>query len=104
MSGILPEWLEPWLGVEAASPGEGTLWTLENTWSIPPWATLLLVMFLAGWVAYFYAREGSRAGRASRTFLAALRLVVMAITVFMIAEFTLSLRRTGLPTVAILID
>ena len=30
MNGILPNWLEKWLGVEAASSGEGTTWALEN--------------------------------------------------------------------------
>jgi hypothetical protein len=104
MSGILPNWLERWLGVEAASPGEGTLWTLENTWGWAPWATVLLIMFAVGWVVYFYAREGTSAGRLARGVLVTLRLALIAIVVFMIAEFTLSLRRTGLPTVAILVD
>ena len=66
MSGILPNWLERWLGVEAASPGEGTLWSLENTWSWAPWVTLLFAVFAVGWVVYFYAREGATAGRAGQ--------------------------------------
>ena len=41
MNGIVPNWLEKWLGVEAVSPGEGTTWSLENSWSWAPWATLL---------------------------------------------------------------
>lgn len=104
MSGILPEWLARWLGVDAAGPGEGTVWSLENTWSWAPWATLVLAMFAVGWVTYFYAREGTAAGRITRAVLVALRLGLVAIIVFMIAEFTLSLRRTGLPTVAVLVD
>jgi hypothetical protein len=104
MNGIVPNWLEKWLGIEAASPGEGTTWSLENTWSWAPWATLLLAMFAVGWVVYFYARESSTAGRIVKSLLVMLRLALVAIVVFMIAEFTLSLRRTGLPTVAIVID
>jgi hypothetical protein len=104
MSGTLPEWLERWLGVEAAGPGQGTTWTLENTWSWAPWATLLFAMFAVAWVAFFYVREGSAASRAARVFLGLLRLSLLAIVVFMIAEFTLSLRRTGLPTIAVLVD
>jgi hypothetical protein len=104
MNGTLPEWLARGLGVDAAGPGEGTVWSLENTWSWAPWATLVLVMFAAGWVTYFYAREGTAAGRLLRGLLVALRLGLVAIVLFMIAEFTLSLRRTGLPTVAVLVD
>ncbi len=104
MSGTLPDWLERWLGVNAASPGEGTVWTLENTWSWAPWITLLLAMFAVAWVVFIYARESTSTGRAMRALLVALRLALLAIVVFMIAEFTLSLRRTGLPTVAVLVD
>jgi hypothetical protein len=104
MSGILPNWLEQWLGVEAASPGEGTLWSLDNTWSWAPWITLLWAMFAVGWVVYFYAREGTAAGRLVKASLVAIRLGLMVIVLFMIAEFSLSLRRTGLPTIAIVVD
>ncbi len=46
MSGILPAWLEQWLGVAPASPGEGTVWSLENTWNWAPWVTLLFLLFV----------------------------------------------------------
>jgi hypothetical protein len=104
MSGILPNWLEKWLGVEAVSPGEGTTWSLENTWAWAPWVTLLLAISIVAWVVYFYARESTAAGRVAKAVLVAFRLAAMAIVVFMIAEFTVSLRRTGLPTVAIVVD
>ncbi len=104
MSGTLPDWLERWLGVDAASPGEGTAWTLENTWSWAPWATLLFVLLAVAWVTFIYARESTSTGRAVRALLIAIRLALVAIVVFMLAEFTLSLRRTGLPTVAVLVD
>jgi uncharacterized membrane protein len=101
MSGILPNWLEKWLGVEGAGPGEGTLWSLDNTWSWAPWVTLLSAMLAVGWVVFFYAREGTAAGRLAKASLVAIRLGLIAIVIFMIAEFSLSLRRTGLPTIAI---
>ena len=104
MSGILPNWLEKWLGVEGAGPGEGTLWSLDNTWSWAPWVTLLWAMLAVGWVVFFYAREGTAAGRLAKALLVAIRLVLIAIVIFMIAEFSLSLRRTGLPTIAIVVD
>ena len=73
MNGILPKWLERWLGVEPVSPGEGTVWSLENTWSWAPWATLLLVLFAVGWVLFFYARESTTAGRMTKALLGTLR-------------------------------
>jgi hypothetical protein len=104
MSGTLPTWLESWLGIEAAGPGQGTVWSLENTWSWAPWLTLLGAVCIVGWVVFFYSREKTSAGRLARAALVMLRLAVIAIVVFMIAEFSLSLRRTGLPSVAILVD
>lgn len=104
MSGILPESIARWLGVAAAGPGEGTIWSLDNTWSWAPWATLCFALAAVAWFVFFYAREGTAASRAMRGLLVAIRLALVAIVVFMIAEFTLSLRRTGLPTVAVLVD
>lgn len=104
MSGTLPNWLERWLGVEAAGSGEGTVWSLESSWGWAPWITLLAAAFIAAWVVYFYARETPSAGRASKIALAGIRLAILLIIGLMIAELMLSLRRTGLPTVAVLVD
>jgi hypothetical protein len=104
MSGILPNWIERWLGVEPGSPGQGTEWVLEYTWPLPPWLTLLAVAAAVALVALAYSREATTAGRALRTTLMALRLAVLTMVVFMVAEVTLSLRRTGLPSVAVLLD
>ncbi|MEX2112711.1 MAG: VWA domain-containing protein [Pirellulales bacterium] len=104
MSGILPNWLEQWMGVSPASPGEGTVWSLENTWSWAPWVTLLFLLFVVGWVVFFYSRESTTAGRLLRSLLVTMRLALIGIVLLMIAEITLSLRRTGLPTVAVVVD
>ncbi|HTM55610.1 MAG TPA: VWA domain-containing protein [Pirellulales bacterium] len=102
MSGIVPIWLEKLLGIEPAGPGEGTLWSLENTWSWAPWFTLLFAIGAIGWVFYSYTSQGS--GKRARGVLVTLRLAAILLVMLMLAEFTLSLRRTGLPTVAILVD
>ncbi len=104
MNGILPAWLEQWLGVSPASPGEGTVWSLENTWNWAPWATLLFLLFVIGWVVFFYSRETTTAGRLVKTLLITMRLALIGVVLLMIAEITLSLRRTGLPTVAVVLD
>ncbi len=104
MSGTVPDWLERWLGIDAASPGEGTLWSLENTWRWAPWVTLLAAIVVVTCVAYVYAREGTAAGRALKALLIGMRLALIVLVALMIAEFRLSLRRTGLPTVAVVVD
>src|SRR5688500_5774993 len=101
MSHTLPDWLQRWLGLPAAGSGEGTVWTLENSW---PWASWITLLFAAGAVAlitYLYARESTSARRAYKVLLAGVRLSLIALVALMIAELTLSLRRTGLPTVAV---
>ncbi len=92
------------MGVSPASPGEGTVWSLENTWNWAPWVTLLFLLFVVGWVVFFYSRESTTAGRVVRSLLVTMRLGLIGIVLLMIAEITLSLRRTGLPTVAVVVD
>ena len=89
---------------------------LETAWLLPPWATLLLVLITVAFVAAIYRRDG-RSGKGDssifagmkirtvpRTLLAALRLGAIAIVLLMIAQVTLSLKRTGLPYVAVILD
>jgi hypothetical protein len=104
MNGALPRWLEDWLGVPAAGVGEGTSWALDSTWSWAPWITLSLALAAAGWVLFWYAREVSTAGRAYRLLLALLRLTLVGLLLFMLAGYVLSMHRTGLPYVVVLVD
>ncbi len=104
MHGTLPQWLERWLEIPAAGTGEGTAWTLDDRWTWAPWATLVFVSLAAAWVLFWYAREISAAGRAFRLLLAALRLTLVGLLLFMLAEFVLSLNRTGLPYLVVLLD
>lgn len=104
MNEPLPNLIERWLGIEPAAAGEGTAWTLENSWSWAPWLTLLFVMGSIAFVAWIYLHEGGEAGRWFRTLLATIRLSLIGIVLFMIAQFVLSLERTGLPYVVVVVD
>ena len=103
MTTTVPHWLERLLGINAES-GEGTAWGIEQTWGWPPWATLLFVVFAIFFVVVIYRREGPRRQRPYRMILAAMRLGAVAIVLLMIAQVSLSLKRTGLPYAAVLID
>src|SRR5487761_600701 len=104
MNGTLPQWLERWLDIPAAGSGEGTAWTLDDRWTWAPWATLVFVALAAAWVLFWYAREVATAGRVFRLLLATVRLTLVGLLLFMLAEFVLSLNRTGLPYVVVLLD
>ncbi len=103
MSNQLPHWIERLLGIET-SPGEGAGWSLEHTWNWPSWLTLLLVLFAAIFVVVNYARDNPESSKRFRMLLAANRIVLVAIVLFMLAQFVLLLHLTGLPFVAVVVD
>lgn len=104
MTGSLPHWLEQILGVDTTAAGEGTAWGLDHSWAWPSW---LLLLFIAGSVLLIgtlYWLESGSAGRTARLLLAGLRLSAIGLLLLMIAEWVLTLHRTGLPFVVVLVD
>jgi uncharacterized membrane protein len=104
MNHALPEWIERWLGIPPAGSGEGTLWSLEFSWPWTPWLTVLFVAGTAALVGGLYLRETRGKGRLLPGFLIAARLSLVALLMVMIAQVVLALKRTGLPTVALIVD
>jgi len=104
MKGTLPAWLERMLAADAAESGEGTIWKLDYQWPLLPWVTLLAALTVIGLVTFFYLREAGSARRALRIVLIGMRLSLFGILCFMLAQFALSLERTGLPYLVIAID
>jgi hypothetical protein len=104
MNAPLPNLVERMLGVEPAGAGEGTAWSLEYTWSWAPWLTLLFVIAAVAYVAWIYVHEGGEAGRWLKALLAGVRLSLIFLVLFMIAQVVLSLERTGLPYVVVVVD
>ncbi len=99
----VPNWLERLLGIPAEA-GEGTVWNLEYAWPWPPWVTLLFAAVAVIFVVGLYLHESRTAGRVYRLSLATVRLTILGLIALMIAQMTLSLKRTGLPYVAVLLD
>ena len=104
MRGTLPTWLEPLLGLDAAESGEGTIWKLSYHWPWPAWLTLLAALAACSFIATMYFREAGAAGRGMRILLVAMRLCVVGLLAFMIAQVALSLERTGLPYLVFAVD
>ena len=103
MTNTLPVWIERALGLEAA-PGEGTAWHLDHTWGWPPWVGLLFGAVAVVFVVFSYLRENPQSARWFRMLLASIRLCLVGILLIMLAQFVLSLSKTGLPYVAVLVD
>ncbi|MEX2122149.1 MAG: hypothetical protein WD847_21395 [Pirellulales bacterium] len=104
MTGTVPNWLERWLGVPEAGSGEGTAWALDHGWDFAPWATLLVGAAAVAWIIACYLREIGTAGKGYRAALTGIRLALVGIVLFMVAGFVVSLHRTGLPYVVVIVD
>lgn len=103
MSGFLPVWIQRLLGMES-SVGDAAVWSLDYSWPWPPWLSILMVAAIGGYVLGMYRRERASVSSRRRAGLAALRLAAMGVLLVMAARLTLSIERTGLPNLAILVD
>src|SRR4051795_1305927 len=91
------------LGVEPARAGEAIApqMRFEQPWS--QGVTLLVVLGCAGLIIWLYRREG-QLSLPTRMTLAALRIALVLLTVFMLSEAVLSVERTGLPYFVVMVD
>ena len=93
-----------YLGLRAPRPGEGTAWRFDWRWPAPQWLILISAVLVAIFVFGIYRREGESLRWRSRSILIGLRLAVFALILGMLTELSLSIERTGLPIVAVLVD
>jgi uncharacterized membrane protein len=84
--------------------GPGSEVTRSHSWPWAPSVTLLLLAAAAALVIYLYARERGTAGRVFKSLLAALRIALIALVVFMMYGWMLNRHRTDLPDLLLLID
>jgi len=82
----------------------GTEITRSHAWPWGPSGTLVLVVAAAAWVMYVYTRERGRAGSLLKTTLAALRIALIVLVVFLMYGWMLHRHRTDLPDLVLLID
>jgi hypothetical protein len=104
MSPSLPTWLQHSLGIETAGGGDDLAWGVQHSWPWPAWLSLLLVAAIIAFVAYVYSREAGSAHKLVRVVLAGLRLGCIGIVLWMLAAWTLTIVRTGPPTLLVMID
>jgi hypothetical protein len=104
MTRRIPQWLADWLDIAPGGVADGATWQVDSAWSWPPWATLLLAVAALLFIAILYARESSSAGRAYRVLLTTLRCGAISLVLIMLAQWALSVRLTGPPAIALIID
>lgn len=100
----LRQLFERLLGVAPSEPGQGTQWRLEHSFPWPPWVLLLFLLAAVVTVVVVYQRDAGGATRRMRLLLVGLRLAAIACLLFFLSEAVLSIERTGLPYVCVLLD
>lgn len=97
----IAEWV---LGIPEADPGQGTAWRYVHNFPWPSWALLLFSIAATAYVVAVYRRDAAHLSRTARVFLASLRIAALALALFMLSEAMLSIERTGLPFVVVMLD
>jgi len=104
----LKQLAETYLGVAPTLPGEGTAWNFTNhfPWldQFPPWGLVLAAAMLCGYVVWIYLRDAKSVPIPARVGLIVLRLMVIGLALLFLSGVTLSIDRTGLPVVVVLVD
>ncbi len=91
------------LGVAPPSPGEAISPHIRFEQPWPQWLLVFTVVGALALVAWLYRNEG-RASTLSKFVLATLRITLVLMAVFMLSEAVLSVERTGLPNLTIMVD
>jgi len=73
----------------------------EQPW--PQWLLVFTVLCCVALILWLYRHEG-KASTASKLSLAGLRVLLVLLAIFMLSEAVLSVERTGLPYITILVD
>ena len=100
----LQQFLAWYLGLKAPSPGEGTAWRLDWRAPGPAWLVAVGGVALLVLVAWVYRRDGEALRWRQRFALIVLRLAVFSLVAAMLTELSLTVERTGLPSIAVMID
>lgn len=92
------------LGVPLADPRQGTEWSVRPNWSIPIGIIVAIAVMGVILIAWIYRQDAFGQRRIRRGTMVALRWSVLALLLFAISQTMLTLSRTGLPVIAMLLD
>jgi hypothetical protein len=100
----LQQFLAWYFGLKVPNPGEGTAWRLDWRTPGPAWLVAVGAVALVVLVTWVYRRDGEALRGRQRFALIMLRLAVFSLVVAMLTELSLTVERTGLPSIAVMID
>ncbi len=103
----LQKFAEWYLGAAPTTRGESTEWHVRTAdWlgTVPPWAMALAAVAIVCSVVAVYRRDARNVSWRRRWTLVGLRLATLTCLVALLAQVTLSVDRTGLPIIAVMID
>ncbi|MCA9219191.1 MAG: VWA domain-containing protein [Planctomycetales bacterium] len=95
------EWL---YGEPNSVAGQGVQSSVVSTWPWPAWVMLVLFLGSVGLVVFVYVRERIEAGRATKMLLLAIRVLLVALVVFMLYGWMRHRYRTDLPDLIVVVD
>ena len=107
MTSSLKQLVEWYLGVGSAGPGEATAWHWQTSgWlaATPSWLCLLIVVAMVGGIVAIYRRDARSLSWKRRWSLVVLRLLTLAVLLVLLLQVSLSIDRTALPYVVLMID
>ena len=93
-----------YLGLKAPDPGEGTAWHLDWQSLGPTWLIAVATVGFLCLITWVCQRDGQFLNRRQRLTLILLRVSVFSLVVAMLTELSLTVERTGLPSIAVMID
>jgi uncharacterized membrane protein len=104
----IKRFVEWYLNAPPATPGEDTAWSFSSRlpWPVwlPSWSLLLAGLLAVGLVIWIYWKDARKSPRWARLTLISLRLATLALLLVLLTELTLTIDRTGLPFIAVMID
>lgn len=108
VSNWLQRWWENSLGLPATEPGQVSRWswTARLPWPswLPPSIGWLVLIGLAIIIAEVYRRDARLLTVPQRVVLIGLRSMTLSLVLLLLAQISLSVERTGLPLVVVLMD
>ena len=104
MGNWLQRWWENYLGLPAAEAGQVSRWhwTTQTPWPTTVGWWLLIVLVIA--VVEMYRRDARSLRVWQRGLLIGLRCWALSLLLLLLAQISVSVERTGVPLVVVLID